>query len=668
MNTLSRSQLYFLFFGQAIALLPVFFALPKWLILYWLFACCWRIQILQKSWRFPNIFFKLIALVVGLVLLKFSFKNLFSVELFVSFFIINFSLKAIELHRRVDAQLLISLNFICIAIGFLFYQNMMVSLYAVFSLIICIQTWIGLYRHRPVSIGTQFFYASGIVFKALPIMLVLFLTMPRMGQLWQMPSQSQTGQTGISDSMSPGQFNKLIQSNDVAFRVSFPEGVKVPSADQRYWRAMVFELFDGKRWGRAETWRVYNSKQYSSLGRPHSEWGMTYDAASTVSYSVLLEPHQRKWLFSLKPPVQAQSEGLNIRFTHDGTLESRFNVAARASYSVISATQFEYKDTALPSHLRSRNLRLPSGGGTRAQQFAKTLREKFGNGHQADEKIIEEILEFYRASFFYTLQPPSISENFIDAFLFDTQRGFCEHFASTFTYLMRAADIPSRVVVGYQGGEKSPLENYLVVRQRDAHAWSEVWLAGRGWLRIDPTAAVAPSRIEQGLAAAVGSDDRALVGSGFSGIGTLAWLQLRMDLLSFNWHKWVLSYDDRSQSHFFKKMLGGADAWRVALFFILSCGGLFALYFILTMLPSRPARFYTESRPYALHLARLAQKGHHKRPNESPMQFALRVSSKHPAWKTDLIAIADAYDGLAYSDSPKVSQKQFVQMCRNWRA
>jgi len=667
MNSIDRRHLYLLFFAQAAALLPVFFALPKWILVYWALACFWRIQILLRSWSFPNLYLKIVGILIGLALLRFSFSSLFSVELFVSFFIINFSLKAVELHQRSDALLLVFLNFICLAVGFLFYQNILVSVYAVVALVVCVQAWVALYRHRSVSLSSQLWFASGIVFKALPIMLVLFVMMPRLGQIWQMPSQSQTGQTGISDSMSPGQFNQLIQSNAIAFRASFPNDVQVPLADQRYWRAMVFESFDGSRWSRADSWRALSQTEYSSSGKPNAAWGMVYDESSVISYSVLLEPHQQKWLFSLTPPVQAKSESINIRFTKSSALQSRFKIASRASYTVTSAMRYQYNDSALSAYSRSLNLSLPLDGGARAQEFATSLRAKHGVGIDADSSIIDEVLAFYRASFFYTLQPPAVPDNFIDAFLFQTQRGFCEHFSSSFTYLMRAAGIPARVVVGYQGGEKNPLENYLVVRQRDAHAWSEVWLDGQGWVRIDPTAAVAPSRVQQGLAAALDSEEQSLVGTGFSGFGTLAWLQLRMDLLSFNWHKWVVSYDDQSQTHFFQKVLGGADAWRVAIFFILSFGGILAAYFILSILPSRSKRVYAESSSYARHLTRLKSLGFEKHLSESPKQFALRVAESQPHWRQDLVAIADMYETLAYVSSSKVSQKEFARLCQQWR-
>lgn len=667
MTYLSRDKLYLLFFSQLLAIAPLIFVLPKWLFGFWFLSCIWRIQILRRDYAFPSLPVKFIALLVGLSGLALSFDKLLSIEVFISFFLISLSLKAIEMHSRSDALLLVSLNFICVGVSFIFYQNIEVSVYAVIALIVVVQAWISLYRRKQYGLFQQFRFAMSVVLKALPVMLVLFLVMPRLNQLWQMPSQSQTGTTGISDSMSPGEFSQLTQSNAVAFRVSFSDEESIPSSSERYWRTMVFDQFDGKTWRQSEIANAFGSAHGASTRRPHPQWNLDYDDEELIRYSVLLEPHQTRWLFTLMAPVSASSDSLKINFKRGARIESRFKVAARSEYSVVSAVDYAYARDELSSIQRSLNTGIPAQGNERSRAYAQTLRSKYGEGIAADKSIIQEVLSIYESSFFYTLQPPVITTDFVDGFLFQSKRGFCEHFSGSFTYLMRASGIPARVVVGYQGGELNPMENYLVVRQRDAHAWAEVWIEGEGWTRIDPTAAVAPSRIEQGLENSINSEDRALVGRGFSTEGFIAWLQLRVDFLNYSWQRWVVNYGSDEQSDFFKRFLGGDEAWRIALFFVGACVLLSSSYYAYAFFPVRKNYVYQESNAYSLHLKRLEKLGFEKRASETAAQFASRVSKKRPEWRAELVKIASLYTSLVYNPKSAQKQKELSLLCRAWK-
>lgn len=671
MNYINRKKLLFLFFSQLVVLLPTFKVLPLWLVGFWLVSCIWRFRIYTGALVFPSTLLKSVLAIVGVAGIVFSFQNLFAVEAFVAFFIISFSLKALELHQRSDGLLLVSLGFICLGITFLFYQNIFISLYVILALVMNIQAWVSLYRQRDHSFWKQFRFAFSLVCKALPIMLILFVAMPRFGQLWHMPSQSRTAQTGISDSMSPGEFNQLIQSNAVAFRASFIEARDIPPPEHRYWRAMVFDQFDGQKWQQAQYWPRTNIRTGMPTRQPHPAWKLRYDEGELVRYSVLLEPTQQHWLFALDAPLFAQSESINVRFGNHVTMHSMRKVSARSAYTVTSALAHQQSADGLTPQQLKTNLSIPSRGNNQAREFAAGLRKQFGEGATADRQVLNSVLNFYREQFYYTLQPPVLQGDIIDDFLFKSQRGFCEHFSSSFVFLMRASGMPARVVVGYQGGEVNPLESYLVVRQRDAHAWAEVWLEGEGWTRIDPTSAVAPSRIERGLQDALSDEDRSLVGSGFSTGAMAAWLQLRFDLLSYNWHKWVVSYDNSAQSGFFERFLGGSDAWRIALFFIGGCGVLIAIYFLSAFLPIPLKRHYPESASYARHLRVLARNGFEKRANESPSAFAERISHSEPAWRERLMKIAEVYSAVAYmppSSKHHAQQLKLLhELCRAWK-
>jgi len=255
---------------------------------------------------------------------------------------------------------------------------------------------------------------------------------------------------------------------------------------------------------------------------------------------------------------------------------------------------------------------------------------------------------------------------------------------------MRAAGVPARVVVGYLGGEFNPAENYLLVRQRDAHAWAEIWLEGQGWIRVDPTAAVAPERIEQGLGQSLSAADAALV-AGAGNIDVLNWLALRVDAWSYNWHRLVLSYDDKLQGDVFRRLLGGTDIWRVAVFFVGGSLLLLGGYFTFSLWPARRIVRSPEARIYRVHLLRLARRGYRKLPAETPLQFAERIGKMEPEWAADLLRVAHAYNTSSYTarnapsdligsaisnvgatinnrvNSKTIAFKSFESLVRSWR-
>ncbi len=662
-SNLTRQQLMWLFVAQGTAMVPVYFILPWWLGIYWLAAVFWRIQIYRRALNFPGIGLKVAAIIAGLAGLALSFPALFSVESFVSFFIISFTLKLIELYDRKDGLLIVNVSFVGISACFLFFQTIFIALYGLIALIILLQAWIALYQSKGVSFSRRLRKASLIFIQALPVMLLLFVAMPRLGQLWHMPSQNQTGVTGFSDRMSPGGFSNLVESNSVAFRVTFESG-PVPAPSQRYWRALVLDEFDGTSWYRAGSWRSWVT-QRASATQPHPSWNMDYvDAGPVQQYSILLEPHRQRWLFNLMAPTRARSSGIRLQFTEFGTLSAMTKVGSRSQYTVYGYPEYKYSPAELDGFERRASLALPPRGNMRARQYATELQQKYSEHAEPVEQIMREVLKHFNEQFTYTLQPSAFTENIVDAFLFDTQRGFCEHFSSSFVFLMRAAGIPARVVVGYQGGDFNPVENYLIVRQRDAHAWAEIWMEGEGWLRVDPTAAVAPSRIERGLNQALPSAEAALVGGGE--IGVLNWLQLRLDAWSYNWHRWVLSYDESAQNKFFEHVLGGNDVWRIALFFVMSSALLLCVYFIYAFWPSAKRRRYEQSRAYARHLKMLARFGFVKHAGETPLQFASRVAVTRPDWRKQLERIAQTYNQIAYQHPNESLRAHFIALC-NWR-
>src|SRR5690606_12261507 len=251
------------------------------------------------------------------------------------------------------------------------------------------------------------------------------------------------------------------------------------------------------------------------------------------SYTVTLEPHEKRWLVALDLPAKLVP---NSRFTADYQMLALRPVRQRTRYEMTSHTDYRLGYEGLSPYERLRALQLPDGYNWRARALAENLKA----AAQDDEDMVKIVLALFRNQpFTYTLTPPLLGDNPVDDFLFNTRSGFCEHYASAFTFLMRAAGIPARVVTGYQGGEVNPIGNYMIVRQSEAHAWSEVWLEGQGWKRVDPTAAVSPQRVESGIAAAVPASDP-LPAFVRGGAEWLRNLRFTWDSFATTWNQWVL--------------------------------------------------------------------------------------------------------------------------------
>jgi transglutaminase-like putative cysteine protease len=370
--------------------------------------------------------------------------------------------------------------------------------------------------------------------------------------------------------MSPGDISSLSLSDAVAFRVNF-RGDAPPPQD-RYWRGLVLGDFNGRTW-------TGNEPSVGSNSRLEVDYRGT-----PVHYQITMEPTRQHWVFALDIPYS-----WDLQQTHMGRqqqLARMMPIDQRISYNAVSHT--DYRVNVRLSDWAKRNYtQLPERRNPRTRALALEMRQQAGS----DEVFINRVLRKFNAEqFFYTLQPPPLGNNPVDRFLFETRQGFCEHYASAFAVLMRAAGIPARIVLGYQGGEINPLGNYMIVRQADAHAWTEVWLPGRGWYRVDPTAAVAPERIDAGRSGAM-----------FDGIGAswgltapseiLYQLQLTWDALNAGWNEWVLGYGPENQNLFLQSLGMNKPTWRKMMLTLIAVTvALIAIVSFLLMLRYLPPR------------------------------------------------------------------------------
>jgi transglutaminase-like putative cysteine protease len=490
-------------------------------------------------------------------------------------------------------------------------------------------------------------YAGRISAQALPLAVVLWLFFPRFdGPLWRVPSDSRSAETGLSDTMSPGDITDLALSDEVAFRVHF-DGATPPAAE-RYWRGPVLHDFDGR------TWR-------GSVALRGSAPNLT-PVGPAYRYLVSLEPNQHNWLFALDWPDQWNLSDAYL--TSDGMLVRPAPLSHPIDVSISSHTHVESAHS-LTEGARRRDTRLPAQRNPRTRQLALELRRT----HPDDLGYVNAVLEMFRQQpFFYTLEPPPLGLDSIDEFLFDTKRGFCGHYASALAALARAAGIPTRIVTGYYGGTYNRFADYWIVSQSDAHAWNEVWIEGHGWMRFDPTSAIAPGRVEPGSDASLARSAR-LSGPWRQPLSWLSDARLQFDALRQLWRERILRFDQRSQD----RLLGNLgvtepDGAKVAM---VMGAGLVLVFIWLTWQIRR------EQRPdpkdpvllaYGKLCRKLASAGLPRRPSEGAESFAARVAVERPDLGPRVGVLLKRYSRLRYGAKRRTrTERWFVARVRAFK-
>ena len=631
-QTISRTSLAWLLTIQIFVLVPHFVTVPVWIAIAWISVAFWRWKIFQGAWNYPGKLQKTV-LVLGCCLgLYLSLGASFRFESMISLLIVGFTLKLLELKNRTDFVLLILIALFILATQFIEFNHLLAAVYGFFCLALLCATLMQLYTSTEQnSIWRGVRPSVYILLQAIPFMLVLFVAMPRLGSFWAVPTP-QHAKTGMSDSMSPGDFTELMQSNELAFRVKFSSDI--PSREKLYWRSLVFSHFDGRTWSQIPGKKPANN--FAQSGKiSHIEY-----KGNQIQYDVIIEPSGTRWLYVLAAPVSWSS---HVGFVRDMRLQAFGPVNERMNYHVESALSYRLNELEIDE--LAQNKLLPKNGNPKTRERAQAWLAEAGS----NEKFIEKVLSYYQQSFFYTLKPPPLGVNVVDEFLWGTRQGFCEHFSSSFVFFMRAANIPARVVVGYQGGDINSVDDSLTVRQRDAHAWAEVWLEGRGWVMFDPTAAVAPQRIQQGIEQSLSETDRQFLAMPFgSSIKMLLHIREQWDAVNLKWTQWVLNFDSDSQSSLLKKWIGESSAVRNIVLIISVIGGLGILLFGLLMLRNSEQELPQTSRIYLNICKKLKPLGFNPLPGETPRQFTSRVVLTRPDLSISLIQLIDMYEQLAY--------------------
>lgn len=597
---------------------------------YWLSALAgllmfWAIRLWWKDERLPGRWVLFLLVIVGCSGILIEFRSLFGRDAGVAMLVVFMAMKLLELKSQRDAVVVVVLGYFLLLTHYFYSQSIPTGLWLLFALWLVTATLIRLHGGPASTTRASLRYAASLCLQAIPFMLVLYLLFPRIsGPLWGLPSDAHAGMTGLSDTMSPGSISRLAQSADIAFRARF--STTPPAKQKLYWRGPVMEQFDGT------TWRLHDNRGTS----PQLE-----TLSAPFRYVMTLEPHNQRWILALDAPVQLP-EGLNA--SNVLAVTQRLPVTERRRYELAASLDYRFNVDEDPRAL-SRNLALPPG----VNPQARALAERWRNSDHRPSAIIGQAQALFAAEFTYTLQPPLLGQNGIDEFLFKTRRGFCEHYAGAFVFLMRAAGIPARVVSGYQGGEFNPLDGYLVIRQSDAHAWAEVWLEGQGWVRVDPTASVSPTRIETGIADALpfGEPLPALVQWRADWLRTLRY---RWEAVNNAWNQHILGYDPQRQRELLSRLGLPETDWRsLATVLGIACSLLVAAMTAWTLY-QRPA-IDPARRLWLTALRQLARRQVDCAPWETPMAVAQRVREQRPELAETFQNVVDAYLQARYGKS-----------------
>ncbi|RVU84440.1 DUF3488 domain-containing protein [Leucothrix sargassi] len=649
--------------AQLVVMLPFVFFLPPWLIPVMLVATFWRIRVIKGHAAQPKLLLNLFILTLGILGVWASGMRLLSLDAMVSFLLLGFAFKSLEVIRQRDALVVVFIGYFLVAVGFLFSQTILAGAYGVIALIILTAALIANQQSSAQQLSqnatrSNLSLSALMLLQCLPLMVLVFVFMPRFSPLWVIPSFESQAKTGVTDQVTPGDIANLAKSDELAFRVSFKG--ELPPANERYWRGLVLNNFDGKSWQQLE--HQYEGFELGMYYRQHMPWSQSSlsDRGEPLEYDVIYEKTGQPWLFTLTPSVTSDDQAVQlgdyrVMAKHDVVTPFLLNAKAYPDAK---------RDLNLNEHTRRLALRLPHKGDEQTRAAAKQWRAEA----TSDEDYVNKVMKrFTEQAYFYTLKPPLLgNSNTIDKFLFESQRGFCVHYAGSFVYLMRAAGIPARMVVGYQGGEWNEEGKYLSVRQYDAHAWTEVWLKGQGWKRYDPTAMVAPSRVEGGLEEALAHEGTFLEGQLFS-LQKFEWMdgiRKKMDSIQYGWRRWVLGYDGDTQANLLQTILNKMSSIPLAALVGALFIGIFLFWFVMLGLLKRQRYEAYEHQLYRTFCKRLAKHGIIREQQQTPSEFAVIASSQWPEKSDTIRSFSLMYQQICYVDSTDQGHDQLFKKMR----
>lgn len=613
--------------------------ISAWIGLIFAAACVWRLCAAVRAWRPPPIWVRAPLTLACFAGVMFTYHSISGVEAGSALLLAMSAMKILETRTNRDRILLITLSYFLLFAVFLWEQ-------AIWSAAWLIGACVGITaalaqtvrRDQALAPIAAVMLSGHLLARAVPLAVVLFVLFPRIpGPFWSLPKPAGTATTGLSEVLNPGDISALSRSDAVAFRVRF-DG-RPPPEELLYWRGPVLDWFDGR------AWRVRTPATPSWLPAQDQRGR----AAGEIDYEVVLEPSNQRWLLALETPVHWSGARASVTVNRQLiTMEPIIErLAYRARSQIDSArsvgrangpANIEPSSQALTAALS-----LPAGSNPRASGLAARLRL----ANPDDRSYLESVLRmFHDEPFQYTLTPPRLGRQAVDDFLFATRQGFCEHYASAFAFLARAGGLPARVVAGYQGAERNPFSDYWIIRQANAHAWVEVWLDG-AWRRYDPTAAVAPERITDGLASEILrsrlGDERLWRTNLFLNRVVLSW-----DAVNAAWDRWVLAFGPDTQTELLLRLgFTTPDPMQLLALCLIAA---MCCVLALTLAMRRQFRVGADrvSRTYAKACERVGRVTRPRRGSESPESYARIVQQLRPDLAQEMDSITGIYLRLRY--------------------
>lgn len=613
------------------ATLPHALSLPMWITAWCAVMWGYLLASLRFGWPRPNKTLRILLSIAGIAGIFATFKTRLGPEAYVGLLAVMAALKPFESSTHRDRMITVFIAYFIIISKLLEAETFTITLYMFVSVLVTTAALVRIndpYGNRKTSMKR----AGIILAQAVPIMIVMFVLFPRMQDSMIGMQQSEQAGTGFSDELSPGSISKLVEINEIAFRAAF--NGPVPPPDKLYWRGIVFTDFDGKTWHRPG--------RAPELNKP-------VDGDEPYAYTVSLEPHKNRWLFALDIPGRAPSA--RDRLSRNFTVRARRPVTRKKRYEMISYTDY---NAAAGGWGVEAALGLPENANPRTRELGK----RFARNTKNTEQIVEKGIDYLKNNdFVYTLNPPLLGKNPTDEFLFESRQGFCEHFASAFACLMRAAGIPARIVGGYLGGGINPFADYLIIRQSDAHAWVEVWHPEKGWLRVDPTLAAAPERLELGIEAAFSNGRNS---GGFAGkylkpfTSFIDRAKLGWDAVNVRWEEFFYAYSQEHQKALLEKIGIYWRSWKGPLAALGLAVGLAAaitvLYWMAQFRAPSSGRKDNVRKQYEKFCKKLKKVGIDRRPDMGPKDFAAFASRSLPAQKKNINNITETYIRLRYRE------------------
>jgi len=688
----SHKNAWLLWLCQCLNIAVIALEVSTWMLAIIALSLAWQALLLHKSKarvkqkitqnknqliQVPAVFLGIFAL-LGCLIIFLTAKQVGLLASMVHLLCFSYVLKAFELRARSDFYQLMLLGLFVLASSLIFRQNLSFSVITLFLLVVNLAVLLQFFSNEK-AFSTNIKVISVLLAQSMLLAVVLFLVFPRLSPFWQVPL-AKSAETGLSDTVKPGDIANLTRSTKLAFRVDFNQQT-LPSYSQLYWRAMVLEDYDGRQWTRQEGGKISRRSGVARADQKSYVYDTNNKDVRPITYQVIAEPSFQRYLFAIAPANVLSSGASDVIALSDYTFQSTSIISKTKSYQLTSYLGGPL-ELDLPDKNKQINLSFPLGSNPRLEQLALQLQHNYVDVEQRAQAVLSLI---NKQPFSYTLQPPLLKDNSLDQFFFDTQAGFCVHYASAFTFLMRASGVPARMVTGYLGGEfnevnrpeQSSSKGHLSVYQYDAHAWSEIWVAGKGWLRIDPTGAVDPQRVNSGWSNQLLQQQSAISNDFFSlyRLKNTAWLnalRLQFDALDYQWTRWVVGFSTKQQYNLLKSLFGDMRPWKLALLIVVSLvGSMLMLLLILQLLNRSKLKQQPKTQwqlIYLKALAKLAKHGLEKPASMTANDFAKQVRVQCPELAIAFTRLSASYNSLSYQTlSPQRETQLTLTMQQQYR-